>query len=235
MGSGAKAAAAALVAVAIGLVGWAATTGAPLSSRPLELPRATELPGDPTPGGSHGPTPIQFPEAVERAIASFFQVASILALVGMLLLAAVLLIRTVDWLRLRLARRRAAGRLSDYVSGKALVDEEVDTPEELADEVRLAIAELDDAPAPEDAILACWVRLERVAATSGVPRASSDTPSDLVVRLLDAHDVRRESLVRLAALYEQARYSPFPLEEGARAEARDALEAVESDLRGVPA
>ena len=60
---------AALAAAAIGLIGWAATTGAPLSARPLELRLATNLPGPPTPGTSRGPDPIRFSEAVERAIA----------------------------------------------------------------------------------------------------------------------------------------------------------------------
>lgn len=228
------AAAAGLAAVAVGVVGWAATTGPPLSARPLELPRDMELPGAPTAAPSGADPPIEFPEAVERAILSFFQVASILILIGMVVLAVVLLIRTVDWLRLRLARRRAAGLLTAYVPGAAVVDEEVDD-EELADEVRAGIAALDDADDPTDAILGCWVRLERVAADVGVPRDPADTPSDLVVRLLAAHEVRRETLARLATLYERARYSPTPLGEDARAEARAALQSIEAELRRVHA
>jgi Domain of unknown function (DUF4129) len=234
MASGVRAAAAAaLAAVAIGLVGWAATTGPPLSTRPLELPAGAQLPTVPPLVTSDPDAPIRFSEAVERAILSFFQVASILVLIGLVLLAIVLLVRTIDWLRLRLARRRDAGRLADYVSGEAVLDEDVDDDEELANEVRAGIAALDDAREPTDAILACWLRLERVAATFGVARDPADTPTDLVVRLLGAHDVRRETLVRLAALYERARYSPTPLDESARTEARAALHAVEADLRGV--
>jgi hypothetical protein len=229
------AAAAGLAAVAIGVVGWAATTGSPLSARPLELPLDMDLPVAPTAAPSNADPPIEFPEAVERAILSFFQVASILILIGTVVLAAILLVRTVDWLRLRLARRREAGLLTAYVAGAAIVDEEPDDEEELADEVRAGIAALDDADDPSDAILRCWVRLERIAADVGVSRDPADTPTDLVVRLLAAHEVRRETLARLAALYERARYSPTPLDEDARAEARAALQSVEADLRRVHA
>jgi Domain of unknown function (DUF4129) len=236
MPSGLRAAAAAgLAAAVIGVVGLAATTGPPLSTRPLELPADVRLPTAPPLATSDPDAPIRFSEAVERAILSFFQVASILVLIGVVLLAVLLLLRTVDWLRLRLARRRDAGRLTSYVSGEAVVDEENEDDEELADEVRAGIAALDDEAAPTDAILACWLRLERVAATFGVARDPADTPTDLVVRLLGAHDVRRETLVGLATLYERARYSPTPLDESARAEARAALQAIEADLRGVRA
>jgi hypothetical protein len=233
MASGVRAAvAAALVAVAIGLVGWAATTGPPLSTRPLELPLATQLPTGPPLAPSDPDAPVRFSEALERAILSFFQVASILVLIGLVLLSIVLLVRTVDWLRLRVARRRDAGRLTHYVPGEAVVDEDIED-EELADEVRAGIAALDDVMDPTDAIVACWLRLERLAATYGVARNPADTPTDLVVRLLGARDVRRETLVRLAGLYERARYSPTPLDESARTEARAALHAVEAELRGV--
>jgi Domain of unknown function (DUF4129) len=231
--TGLKAAfAAGVAAAAVGVVGWAATSGPPLSARPLKLPIDMDLPGGAVTAPSNADPPIEFPEAVERAIMSFFQVASILIFIGLVVLTVVLLLRTIDWVRLRLARRRAAGRLTEYVPGEAVVDEEADD-EELADEIHTGIAVLDDADDPTDAILACWLRLEGVAADVGVARDPADTPTDLVVRLLAARDVRPDTLVRLAALYERARYSPDPLGEDARSEARAALESVEADLRGV--
>ena len=96
-----------------------------------------DLPVAPTAALSNADPPIEFPEAVERAILSFFQVASILILIGTVVLAAILLVRTVDWLRLRLARRREAGLLTAYVAGAAV--DEPDDDEELADEVRAGI------------------------------------------------------------------------------------------------
>ncbi len=175
-----------------------------------------DLPVAPTAAPANADPPIEFPEAVERAILSFFQVASILVLIGTVLLAAILLVRTVDWLQLRLARRREAGLLAAYVAGVAVVDEELDDEEELADEVRAGIAALDDADDPSDAILCCWVRLERIAADVGVSRDPADTPTDLVVRLLAAHAVRRETLaparspVRAGALLARPRSTRTP-------------------------
>ena len=86
------AAAAGLAAVAVGVVGWAATTGPPLSARPLELPRDMELPGAPTAAPSGADPPIEFPEAVERGESCrSSQLAIILILIGMVVLAVVLL------------------------------------------------------------------------------------------------------------------------------------------------
>jgi Domain of unknown function (DUF4129) len=83
---------------------------------------------------------------------------------------------------------------------------------------------------PRDAVVACWVLLERAAADAGTPRRPSETPAELTERVLAEHRVSAGPLDRLADLYRQARYSDRHLGEAARAEARAALERVRTEL-----
>lgn len=83
---------------------------------------------------------------------------------------------------------------------------------------------------PRSAVIACWVRLEHAAAAAGVPRAPSDTPGDLVARMLAAHDVSEPILDRLAAVYRLARYAPHEVGEPMREEAQAALRRVHGEL-----
>jgi len=83
---------------------------------------------------------------------------------------------------------------------------------------------------PRDAIVACWVLLERAAADAGVERRPAETPSELTERVLAAHRVNPATLGRLADLYREARYSRHELGEPAREQARSALEHVRGEL-----
>lgn len=86
---------------------------------------------------------------------------------------------------------------------------------------------------PSDAIVACWLALERAAAAAGVARQPSETPAELTVRVLAACWVSRAALERLADLYREARFSAHGLPESARAEARDALRLLRRELAPV--
>jgi hypothetical protein len=83
-------------------------------------------------------------------------------------------------------------------------------------------------------VVACWVQLERAAADAGTHRAAPETASELVGRLIDRHPVSSGPLLRLADLYREARYSRHELPESARAEARAALEQLQTQIVSSP-
>jgi hypothetical protein len=103
--------------------------------------------------------------------------------------------------------------------------------EELAD----AVADGGDAVlatgTPANAIIACWLALERAAASAGVNRKLSETPTEFTLRVLGRAEVPAEPLARLADLYREARFSEHGLSESARAEARRALDDLRRALR----
>jgi hypothetical protein len=112
------------------------------------------------------------------------------------------------------------------------IDDEV-APPPLVDAVAEGLRELDQG-GPGEGVVACWVQLERAAADAGTHRAAPDTASELVGRLIDRHPVSSSSLLRLAELYREARYSRHELPESARAEARAALEQLRAELSASP-
>jgi len=83
---------------------------------------------------------------------------------------------------------------------------------------------------PRRAVIACWVRLEQAAAEAGTPRRSGDTSTDLVFRLLRAHQVDRGVLDQFAEIYREARYATHPVEEHMRTQAQAALRQLRGQL-----
>ncbi|MEU6861058.1 DUF4129 domain-containing protein [Glycomyces sp. NPDC046736] len=98
------------------------------------------------------------------------------------------------------------------------------------DAVAAALAEVDLGDDPRTAIIACWVHFERAAAAVGIEREHSDTPADLVRRLLERHDLDGRALTRLSEAYLRARYSPHDVDETDRDRAREALVALSAQL-----
>ncbi len=76
---------------------------------------------------------------------------------------------------------------------------------------------------PRGAVIACWVRLEAVAAAAGLDQHPGATSSDLVANLLASQRVSVDVLTSLADLYRTARYSQHVIEATMRDEARAAL------------
>jgi len=104
----------------------------------------------------------------------------------------------------------------------------------VADAVDAALEGLGDLDVdPRRAVIACWLRLEAVAAEAGTTRRISDTPTDLVLRLLAGHQVSRAPLEELAEVYRAARYGTDPVDEAMRATAIGALSRIRTDLAGV--
>jgi Domain of unknown function (DUF4129) len=93
------------------------------------------------------------------------------------------------------------------------------------------LTELDEGDAdPRRAVIACWVRLERAAASAGTARQPGDTSTDLVARLLAGHRVDAELLAELAARYREARFARHTIDAATRDQVRSALRRVRDQL-----
>jgi hypothetical protein len=101
--------------------------------------------------------------------------------------------------------------------------------EEEADQ--LAVIESGEA---SNAVVACWVRLERAAASVGTARDPAQTPTEFTVGLLTDYQADRTAVDALLSLYHRARFSSAPLPDRAAAEARSALEQISRTLTARP-
>lgn len=82
-----------------------------------------------------------------------------------------------------------------------------------------------------NAIVACWMQLERDAATAGLPRLASETPTEYAERVIGSSSVDPAPIGELAALYREARFSRHELFDDHRVRAAAALERVAAALR----
>ncbi|MGH3737446.1 MAG: DUF4129 domain-containing protein [Micromonosporaceae bacterium] len=147
-------------------------------------------------------------------------------LAGLLLLVLVGVILSMVW-----------GELRDRMSMRPVLrarrdpDEQRRRVAQVKEAVQAGIEELSvTGTDPRSAVIACWLRLEHAAGEAGTPRLASDTPAELVARMLAAHQVSAPVLDRLAAVYRQARYAPAEVGEPMRAEAQQALRQVYAEL-----
>ena len=103
----------------------------------------------------------------------------------------------------------------------------------------LALALANDAPtqlaaleegSPRNAIVACWLRLEEVAAVAGVPSDPAETSTEFTTRVLGALAFDPAMINGFAKLYREARFSRHELGEPARRAAIAALRSLYSDI-----
>ena len=103
----------------------------------------------------------------------------------------------------------------------------------------LAVALANDAPTqlatlqegtPRNAIVACWLRLEEVAAEAGVPPDPAETSTEFTTRVLGALAFDPAMINGFAKLYREARFSRHELGEPARRSAIAALRSLYSDI-----
>jgi Domain of unknown function (DUF4129) len=101
-------------------------------------------------------------------------------------------------------------------------------------EVSLAIDEsLDDLRADPDlrrAIVAAYARMESALGRAGMPRHPAEAPFEYVERALRSLETSADSVHRLTALFEWAKFSQHEPEPKMRDEAVDALVAVRDEL-----
>jgi hypothetical protein len=95
------------------------------------------------------------------------------------------------------------------------------------DAARSALAEGN----PRNAIVACWMQLERDAAGAGLPRAAADTSTEYIERVVAASSVDPAPIGELAAIYREARFSRHELRDDHRTRALAALNRVAAALR----
>jgi hypothetical protein len=159
------------------------------------------------------------PNNLGNTILELVAVVLIVLVVGL----AASLVRIGKWTR---PRRRGVGKPRDReVTALPEVAErelEVDV-----DAARVALA----GGTPRNAIVACWMQLERDAAEAGLPRAAAETSAEYVERVVAASSVDPAPIRELAALYREARFSRHELRDDHRSRALAALDRVEAVLR----
>lgn len=189
------------VAVALGVVAGAALAGPwRMAARDATVPTPT-APTTPLPTVTADIAPP--PEPSEGGV----PLTLVLAILGLLLL--FLLLRT--FLRRATLARGTTGPGYEPAPGTVAAGDaaepEPDLPA-LRRGVDAARAVLAGRAAPDDAIIAAWLELEAAAASSGVPRAPSDTPTELTTAVLDATSADPVATRGLLHLYHRARFAP---------------------------
>ncbi|WP_425953659.1 DUF4129 domain-containing protein [Xylanimonas sp. McL0601] len=119
----------------------------------------------------------------------------------------------------------------DLLGGASVPGGQVDLPA-LVDAVSAALARLDTAGTPHDAVVAAWVELENAAARHGWERFPSETSTEFTTRLLGVSAAPPEHTAVLRRLYQQARFTQHHVTEAQVAQARSALEAIARALEG---
>lgn len=117
------------------------------------------------------------------------------------------------------SRRRARGELG----GGPLADALAAAVDESLDDLRAE-------PDPRRAVIAAYVRLERVLAGYGLPRKASEAPLEYLGRMLGEFSVSPPAARRLTNLFERAKFSQHAVGPEMKEQAIGALETVRDDL-----
>ena len=105
-----------------------------------------------------------------------------------------------------------------------------DIDDALRDELAAGLDDLLDIDDPRTAVIACYSRMETVVELAGIGAAASDTPFELLARLLRERRVSETSARRLTELFEEAKFSIRPIDEPMRQEALSAVAEVRREL-----
>lgn len=163
---------------------------------------------------------------------------------GLVLLVATVVAVVVLWRVGRLVTRIV--RLRFGASGGRRATETYDPGEESYDDAETALrrrvreeltalsADLDAWPDPREAVIACYVRMERALAEAGSPRHPTESPLELLRRVLSEQHVPEPDVRRLTDLFTEARFSGHAVTDEMRSAARRSLNAV-ADSLGAPA
>jgi hypothetical protein len=179
-----------------------------------ELERQDEVQVEEQPGDFVDTDPAQVPAWLGRAA----------VVIGSVILA--VLLGVMVWTLAReYSRRRVRGKMPPRQLSRTASAEEVVAALD-AGLIDLSDADLD----PRRAVIACWLRLEQAAAAAGTPRQATDTPTDLVTRLLGEHNVSGDVLGSFADVYREARYATHTVDERMREQARAALQRLRAEL-----
>lgn len=84
---------------------------------------------------------------------------------------------------------------------------------------------------PRSAVIFAYAHMEHVLAQFGLEREPSEAPREYLRRVLPGIGAGADSVERLTALYEHARFSPHEVDGGMKDEAIAALETLRDELR----
>lgn len=133
--------------------------------------------------------------------------------------------------RLRFASSQGSIAPDAYDPGdEAAIDAEETLRRRVRDELTLLSADLDTGPDAREAVIACYVRMERALADAGTPRAAHESPMELLARVLGEYDVPEGDVRRLTALFTEARFSHHPVDDTMRDAAQRSLRNVAGSL-----
>ena len=95
------------------------------------------------------------------------------------------------------------------------------------------IDDLRGEPDPRRAVIAAYAQMEAALGRSGFSRAPSEAPREYLQRVLPEVGAGADSVERLTALFERAKFSPHAIDAQMKDEAIDALELLRDQLRSV--
>jgi hypothetical protein len=110
-------------------------------------------------------------------------------------------------------------------------DADLDAGALVAETLTGALDELSWSDDPRSVIIKAYHDIEAALARSGLPRRASEAPREYLERVLAAAGVGTESITRLTALFELARYSEHDLGAAETSEAEAALRSALTDLQ----
>jgi hypothetical protein len=117
--------------------------------------------------------------------------------------------------------RRSRHRVSER---EALLEEVAGALDETLDDLRAE-------PDPRRAVIAAYAKLERVVASTGLPRRQAETQEEYLARFLASLDVSEHAARRLTDLFERAKFSQHAVDVDMKEEAIGALEQLRDELR----
>lgn len=212
-----------LAVVTLVALGWIVSSSE-ISSHASPIPQVAQSPqshsAEPTPTDSQNTNDA----AASRHTSMPNWLAAVLNLIVYSVLA-LLVLALLVFVLYRLLTSRPAGwnRIETRTASRV-------SAEEVQDAVQAGITEIDAGGDARAAVIECWLRLEAAAHTAGVDRLVSQTPTDLVLSVVAAHNVNDRALNALVHAYHQARYAPHDIGEELRDAARRALSEVNAQL-----
>jgi hypothetical protein len=107
--------------------------------------------------------------------------------------------------------------------------------EDFAMSIGDAIDDLEAEPDARRAVIAAYARMEGVLTRNGLRRRPSETTVEYLRRVLLGLTARGESVKRLTALFEEAKFSRHEIDATMKQDAIGALREIRDDLHGAPA
>jgi hypothetical protein len=133
--------------------------------------------------------------------------------------------------RLLLERSGGGVPTTPYDAGEeSREDAETALRQRVAEELTALSADLGNDADPREVVIACYLRMEDALARNGSPRDATETPLELLARVLGEYAVPEADVRRLTALFTEARYSAHPVTDEMRAAARRSVAAVADAL-----